>query len=113
MVLSTKQTLRVTSDEFDDPSQWLTLLVLAWRSSRRSSGWRSGRWARCCRSRVLLGAIAGVLLAPHHRQPHRRLARKLFTALFLILRGLVVSARSPAWCWAARSAVRSAAQLSA
>ncbi|BBZ30664.1 acid resistance periplasmic serine protease MarP [Mycolicibacterium madagascariense] len=72
------------------PSQWLDLAVLAIAFVAAISGWRSGALGSLLSFvGVILGAVAGVLLAPHvvgHVQGART---KLFVALFLIL-GLVV-----------------------
>src|SRR5580693_8319471 len=64
------------------PSQWLDVAVLAVAFIAAISGWRSGAVGSLFSFvGVLLGAIAGVLLAPH---------AKLFAALFLILALVVV-----------------------
>src|SRR4051795_12474893 len=72
------------------PSQWLDLAVLAIALIAGVSGWRSGALGSLLSFvGVILGAVAGVLLAPHvvgHVDGPRT---KLFVALFLIL-GLVV-----------------------
>lgn len=72
------------------PSQWLDLAVLAIALFAAISGWRSGALGSLLSFvGVILGAVAGVLLAPHvvgHLDGPRT---KLFVALFLIL-GLVV-----------------------
>lgn len=71
-------------------SQWLDLAVLAIAFVAAVSGWRSGALGSLLSFvGVILGAVAGVLLAPHvvgHLDGPRT---KLFVALFLIL-GLVV-----------------------
>jgi S1-C subfamily serine protease len=71
-------------------SQWLDLAVLAIAFVAAISGWRSGALGSLLSFvGVILGAVAGVLLAPHvvgHLDGPRT---KLFVALFLIL-GLVV-----------------------
>jgi S1-C subfamily serine protease len=71
-------------------SQWLDLAVLAIAFVAAVSGWRSGALGSLLSFvGVILGAVAGVLLAPHvvgHVDGPRT---KLFVALFLIL-GLVV-----------------------
>ncbi len=71
-------------------SQWLDLAVLAIAFVAAVSGWRSGALGSLLSFvGVVLGAVAGVLLAPHvvgHVDGPRT---KLFVALFLIL-GLVV-----------------------
>jgi S1-C subfamily serine protease len=71
-------------------SQWLDLAVLGIAFVAAVSGWRSGALGSLLSFvGVILGAVAGVLLAPHvvgHVDGPRT---KLFVALFLIL-GLVV-----------------------
>ena len=71
-------------------SQWLDMAVLAIAFVAAISGWRSGALGSLLSFvGVILGAVAGVLLAPHvvgHVDGPRT---KLFVALFLIL-GLVV-----------------------
>lgn len=72
------------------PSQWLDIAVLAVAFIAAISGWRSGALGSMLSfAGVLLGAIAGVLLAPHVVAHIAAPRAKLFTALFLIL-GLVV-----------------------
>ncbi len=72
------------------PSQWLDVAVLAVAFIAAISGWRSGALGSMLSfAGVLLGAIAGVLLAPHIVSHINAPRPKLFTALFLIL-GLVV-----------------------
>ncbi|WP_158019376.1 acid resistance serine protease MarP [Mycobacterium basiliense] len=72
------------------PSQWLDIAVLAVAFIAAVSGWRSGALGSVLSfAGVLLGAIAGVLLAPHIVSHINAPRAKLFTALFLIL-GLVV-----------------------
>ncbi len=94
------------------PSQWLDVAVLAVAFIAAISGWRSGALGSLLSFvGVLLGAIAGVLLAPHIVAHIAAPRAKLFAALFLIRRWLS-SVRSPVWCWAGRSAVRSAAAQS-
>jgi S1-C subfamily serine protease len=72
------------------PSQWLDLAILAIALVAAVSGWRSGALGSLLSFvGVILGAVAGVLLAPHvvtHIDGDRA---KMFVALFLIL-GLVV-----------------------
>ena len=67
-------------------SQWLDLAVLAIAFVAAVSGWRSGALGSLLSFvGVILGAVAGVLLAPHvvgHVDGPRT---KLFVALFLIL----------------------------
>ncbi|ETW24058.1 acid resistance serine protease MarP [Mycobacterium gastri] len=72
------------------PSQWLDIAVLAVACIAAISGWRSGALGSMLSfAGVLLGAIAGVLLAPHIVAHIAAPRAKLFTALLLIL-GLVV-----------------------
>lgn len=72
------------------PSQWLDIAVLAVALIAAISGWRSGALGSMLSfAGVLLGAIAGVLLAPHLVSHIDAPRAKLFAALFLIL-GLVV-----------------------
>jgi S1-C subfamily serine protease len=71
-------------------SQWLDIAVLAVAFIAAISGWRSGALGSLLSFvGVLLGAIAGVLLAPHLVEHISAPRAKLFAALFLIL-GLVV-----------------------
>jgi len=71
-------------------SQWLDIAVLAVAFIAAVSGWRSGALGSLLSFvGVLLGAIAGVLLAPHFVAHISAPRAKLFAALFLIL-GLVV-----------------------
>src|ERR1700748_3700985 len=72
-------------------SQWLDVAVLAVAFIAAVSGWRSGALGSLLSfGGVLLGAVAGVLLAPplvaHVAAPRA----KLFAALFLILALVVV-----------------------
>ena len=71
-------------------SQWLDLAILAVAFVAAISGWRSGVLGSLLSFiGVVLGAVAGVLLAPHvviHVDGGRT---RLFVALFLVL-GLVV-----------------------
>jgi uncharacterized membrane protein required for colicin V production len=71
-------------------SQWLDLAILAVAFVAAISGWRSGVLGSLLSFiGVVLGAVAGVLLAPHvvtHIDGNRT---RLFVALFLVL-GLVV-----------------------
>jgi S1-C subfamily serine protease len=73
------------------PSQWLDIAVLAVALVAAVSGWRSGALGSLLSfAGVLLGAVAGVLLAPHiitHISSERA---KLFAALFLILTLVVI-----------------------
>ncbi len=72
-------------------SQWLDLAVLAVAVIAAVSGWRSGALGSLMSFvGVVLGAIAGVMLAPH-LVTHIHSARgKLFAALFLILALVVI-----------------------
>src|SRR5919106_5699894 len=71
-------------------SQWLDLAVLAVAFVAAISGWRSGALGSLLSFiGVVLGATAGVLLAPHVVSNITGPRTKLFVALFLIL-GLVV-----------------------
>lgn len=71
-------------------SQWLDLAVLAIAFVAAVSGWRSGALGSLLSFvGVILGAVAGVLLAPHVVNHVDGPRTKLFVALFLIL-GLVV-----------------------
>ena len=71
-------------------SQWLDIAVLGVAFLAAISGWRSGALGSLLSFvGVLLGAIAGVLLAPHFVAHITAPRAKLFAALFLIL-GLVV-----------------------
>src|SRR6202049_4645013 len=72
-------------------SQWLDIAVLAVAFIAAVSGWRSGALGSL-RSfvGVLLGAIAGVLRAPHLVAHVAAPRAKLFAALFLILALVVV-----------------------
>ena len=71
-------------------SQWLDLAVLAVAFVAAISGWRSGALGSLLSFvGVILGAVAGVLLAPHVVSHVDGPRTKLFVALFLIL-GLVV-----------------------
>jgi S1-C subfamily serine protease len=71
-------------------SQWLDLAVLAVAFVAAVSGWRSGALGSLLSFiGVILGAVAGVLLAPHVVSHIDGPRSKLFVSLFLIL-GLVV-----------------------
>lgn len=73
------------------PSQWLDVAVLAVAFIAAISGWRSGAVGSLLSFiGVLLGAIAGVLLAPHIVSQIAAPRAKLFAALFLILALVVV-----------------------
>jgi S1-C subfamily serine protease len=72
-------------------SQWLDIAVLAVAFIAAISGWRSGALGSLLSFiGVLLGAIAGVLLAPHLVAQVTAPRAKLFAALFLILALVVV-----------------------
>lgn len=72
-------------------SQWLDLAVLAVAFIAAVSGWRSGALGSVLSFvGVLLGAVAGVLLAPHVVNHITAPRAKLFAALFLILALVVV-----------------------
>src|SRR5580693_6386896 len=71
-------------------SQWFDLAVIAVAFIAAVSGWRSGAVGSLMSFvGVVLGAVAGVLLAPHIVSQISGARTKLFIALFLIL-GLVV-----------------------
>jgi S1-C subfamily serine protease len=71
-------------------SQWFDLAVIAVAFIAAVSGWRSGALGSLMSFvGVILGAVAGVLLAPHIVSHISGPRTKLFIALFLIL-GLVV-----------------------
>jgi S1-C subfamily serine protease len=71
-------------------SQWLDLAVLAVAFVAAVSGWRSGALGSLLSFvGVVLGAVAGVLLAPHVVSHLDGPRSKLFVSLFLIL-GLIV-----------------------
>ena len=71
-------------------SQWFDLAVIAVAFIAAVSGWRSGALGSLMSLvGVVLGAVAGVLLAPHIVDQISGPRTKLFVALFLIL-GLVV-----------------------
>jgi S1-C subfamily serine protease len=72
-------------------SQWLDVAVLAVAFIAAISGWRSGALGSLLSFvGVLLGATAGVLLAPHLVAQVAAPRAKLFAALFLILALVVV-----------------------
>jgi S1-C subfamily serine protease len=72
-------------------SQWLDIAVLAVAFVAAISGWRSGALGSLLSNvGVLLGAVAGVLLAPHLVAQISAPRAKLFAALFLILALVVV-----------------------
>jgi len=93
------------------PSQWLDIAVLAVAFIAAISGWRSGALGSVLSfAGVLLGAIAGVLLAPHIVSHIAAPRAKLFTALFLILALVVVGEVAGVVLGrAVRSAIRSPA----
>jgi S1-C subfamily serine protease len=73
------------------PSQWLDIAVLSVAFIAAISGWRSGALGSVLSfAGVLLGAMAGMLLAPHIVSHISAPRAKLFTALFLILALVVV-----------------------
>jgi S1-C subfamily serine protease len=73
------------------PSQWLDIAVLAVAFIAAVSGWRSGALGSLLSFvGVMLGAVAGVLLAPHIVTHISAPRAKLFAALFLILALVVV-----------------------
>ncbi|MBV9090149.1 MAG: acid resistance serine protease MarP [Mycobacteriaceae bacterium] len=72
-------------------SQWLDIAVLAVAFIAALSGWRSGALGSLMSfGGVVLGAVAGVLLAPHLVTHISGPRTKLFAALFLILALVVV-----------------------
>jgi len=72
-------------------SQWLDLAVIAVAVIAAVSGWRSGALGSLMSFvGVILGAIAGVMLAPHIVSHLDSARAKLFGALFLILALVVV-----------------------
>lgn len=73
------------------PSQWLDIAVVAIAFVAAVSGWRSGALGSVMSFiGVVLGAVAGVLLAPHLVNHIDGARTKLFAALFLILALVVV-----------------------
>lgn len=73
------------------PSQWLDLLVMAVAAVAAVSGWRSGALGSLMSFiGVVLGAVAGVLLAPHVVTQISGPRTKLFATLFLILALVVI-----------------------
>ncbi|MGB3484535.1 MAG: acid resistance serine protease MarP [Mycobacterium sp.] len=73
------------------PSQWLDIAVVAIAFVAAISGWRSGALGSVMSFvGVILGAVAGVLLAPHLVNHIDGARTKLFAALFLILALVVV-----------------------
>ncbi|BBY86293.1 acid resistance serine protease MarP [Mycolicibacterium tokaiense] len=74
-----------------NPSQWLDIAVVALAFIAAVSGWRSGALGSVMSFiGVILGAVAGVLLAPHLVNHIDGARTKLFAALFLILALVVV-----------------------
>jgi len=72
-------------------SQWLDIAVLAVAFVAAISGWRSGALGSLLSFvGVVLGAVAGVLLAPHVVNNISGPRTKLFVALFLILALVVI-----------------------
>ena len=72
-------------------SQWLDLAVLAVAFVAAISGWRSGALGSLLAFvGVVLGAVAGVLLAPHVVSHIAGARTKLFVTLFLILALVVI-----------------------
>jgi S1-C subfamily serine protease len=72
-------------------SQWLDLAVLAVAFVAAISGWRSGALGSLLSFvGVVLGAVAGVLLAPHVVNHISGARTKLFVTLFLILALVVI-----------------------
>ena len=72
-------------------SQWLDLAVLAIAFVAAISGWRSGALGSLLSFvGVVLGAVAGVLLAPHVVTHVTGARQKLFVTLFLILALVVI-----------------------
>ncbi len=72
-------------------SQWLDIAVVAVALIAAISGWRSGALGSLMSFvGVVLGAIAGVMLAPHIVSHIESSRGKLFTALFLILALVVI-----------------------
>ncbi|MGI9123510.1 MAG: acid resistance serine protease MarP [Mycobacterium sp.] len=72
-------------------SQWLDIAVIGVALIAAISGWRSGALGSLMSFvGVLLGAIAGVMLAPHIVSHVSSPRGKLFTALFLILALVVI-----------------------
>jgi S1-C subfamily serine protease len=73
------------------PSEWLDVAVLAVAFIAAVSGWRTGALGSLMSfAGVILGALAGVLLAPHIVSQISGPRTKLFAALFLILALVVV-----------------------
>lgn len=73
------------------PSQWLDIAIVAIAFVAALSGWRSGALGSVMSFvGVVLGAVAGVLLAPHLVNHIDGARTKLFASLFLILALVVV-----------------------
>lgn len=73
------------------PSQWLDLAILGIAFVAAVSGWRSGALGSLLALLgVVLGAVAGVLLAPHVVTAFEGPRSKLFVTLFLILALVVI-----------------------
>ncbi|MGD9622440.1 MAG: acid resistance serine protease MarP [Mycolicibacterium sp.] len=73
------------------PSQWLDLAILAVALVAAISGWRSGApGSLLALVGVVLGAVAGVLLAPHVVSHISGPRTQLFVTLFLVLTLVVV-----------------------
>ena len=72
-------------------SQWLDIAILAVALIAAISGWRSGApGSLLALVGVVLGAVAGVLLAPHVATQISGPRTKLFVTLFLILALVVI-----------------------
>ena len=72
-------------------SQWLDIAIIGVALIAAISGWRSGALGSLLSfAGVLLGAVAGVMLAPHIVSHISSPRTKLFAALFLILALVVV-----------------------
>src|SRR6476646_8960902 len=72
-------------------SQWLDLAVLAIAFVAAISGWRSGALGSLLSLvGVVLGFVAGVLLAPHVVTHFEGVRTRLFVTLFLILALVVI-----------------------
>jgi S1-C subfamily serine protease len=73
------------------PSQWLDIAIVAIAFVAALSGWRSGALGSVMSFvGVVLGAVAGVLLAPHLVNHIDGARTKLFASLFLILALVVI-----------------------
>lgn len=74
-----------------NPSQWLDLGVVAVAFIAAVSGWRSGAMGSLMSFvGVILGAVAGILLAPHVVANMEGARTKLFASLILILALVVI-----------------------